>query len=459
MNRRLSILFALTSILLWVVLVSACKPESRSQVSQSTSTVSVQTASAATINASVAPTAAVTSTLNKPLVCQFKNTTSPGPSSSATSYSFSEPQVVFTSTKQGVLEIYGWLPDNNRLLINGYDKNTDKFTVEVLDVQTGDLHRYVERQADYWTGWLPQQQVLAYVDSEFINSATGIVRRDLWISRGDPKHTERVANGVNDEALAMDTAGRLTFFTQDKSNEPSDLQLQRLDETMQARQALPLDLAQWELPRYAQSNEAANRQFRRLQSAWRPGTGSQVLFYFSDLGALLADTRTGQLCEIELRQQKTPLVPIRVAWSPDGQYLAALVKAAGAERYFRSLLVIDMNTGQQFVPELDTDAPVGAEVLDIEWGPDSQHLAVLTTVIQSLTPNDVIHKLYLVDVPAQAVQQMLPNTTESIGDGGGPGEMSWSPDGRYLAINCPISSRKEIIKEQRICLITISAVP
>jgi dipeptidyl aminopeptidase/acylaminoacyl peptidase len=458
MNRRLSILFALTSVLLGAVLVSACKPESRSQLVQQASTATIQPTVTVTSETATAMTA-LTSTLRQPAACQFTNTALVTSSSPTESYTFSEPQVVFTSTKQGVLEIYGWLPDNSHLLINGYDKNIDKFTVEVLNVQTGELQRYAERQADYWTGWLPQQQALAYIDSEYINAATGTIRRDLWISRGDPKQAERVVSGVDDEALAIDSADRLTSFTQDQSNQPSGSQLLRLDVAAQTSQALPLDLTQWELPRYSQSNEAVNRQSRRLQSAWRPGTDSQILFYFSDLGALLADTRTGQLCEIELRQQNVPLVPVRIAWSPDGQYLAALVKAAGAERYFRRLLVVDMNTGQQFVPELDTDAPVGAEVLDIEWDSDSRHLAALTAVIQSYTPNDVIHRLYLVDVPVQAVQQMLPNTTESIGDGGGPGEMSWSPDGRHLAINCPIWPRKGIIEKQRICLITVSEVP
>ncbi len=86
------------------------------------------------------------------------------------------------------------------LMTNGYDRDTDLFTIEVLNTQTGELHRYAERQADYWTGWLPQQQALAYVDSESINSTTGVVRRDLWISRGDPKQVERAASRVNDES-------------------------------------------------------------------------------------------------------------------------------------------------------------------------------------------------------------------------------------------------------------------
>jgi hypothetical protein len=112
-----------------------------------------------------------------------------------------------------------------------------------------------------------------------------------------------------------------------------------------------------------------------------------------------------------------------------------------------------MNTGQPFFPDLGT-----GDILDMEWGAESQHLAVLTLVAQSNAPNDVIHQLYLVDVSSQKVQQMLPNATVGGGSGGWR-EMSWSPDGRLLAIKCPIWPRGQLITEDHICLIATSKVP
>lgn len=454
MKPRMIILFGLT---MFLALVSACKPESRSPLAQQTNTTPVSTLPTTTV-ASMAPTMTMSATKQRPPVCQFNSTAPTATPQTTELYTFSGPQVVFTSTTKGVHSIYGWLPDNNQLMTNGYDGETDRFTIEVLNVQTGELHRYAERQADYWTGWLPQQQALAYIDSEHVNSTTGVVQRDLWISQGDPKRVERVASGIDDKALAIDTLGRLTFFSQARSDQPSTQQLERLDVTTRAKQALSFDLTQWELPNYSRSNESTNQQYRRFQSTWRPGTDSQVLFYFPDSGALLADIRTGQTCEIKIRRQDTQLVPVRAVWSPNGQYLATLVEDAMAERHLPNVLIINIETGQQFSPDLDSNTPFGAPIIDIEWGPDSQHLVALMRVSQSNAANDVIHKLYLIDAPTQTAQQMLPNAI--IGGGaGGPGEMSWSPNGRHLAIKCPIWPRGQVITEERICLISTSKIP
>jgi hypothetical protein len=453
MNRRLSILLALTSVLLWAALVSACKPESRSQALQPTVTSATLPTSTATVaSATLAITA--TSAFPKPPACQFTGTASTATSQSAASYTFSEPQVVFTSTTKEVRSIYGWQSDNVHLMTNGYDEDTERFTVEILDTQTGESHRYAERQADYWAGWLPQQQALAYVDSEPINAAIGTVRRDLWISRGDPSQAERIVSGVNDKALAIDTAGRLTFFTQDQSDQPSGSQLQRLDIAAQAKQVTSLDLAQWDFSDSSPTTQESQVENRRIYSTWRPGQVSQVMLNMTDSGMLLADTQTGKICRIEIRQLDKPLSGSLATWSPDGQHLAMLVRPTVSEgEVQRHLAVLDMNTGQPYFPDLGP-----GDILDMEWGADSQHLTALTQVDQSSAPNDVIHKLYLIDVSSQTVQQMLPNAT--IGGGsGGWGEMSWSPDGRLLAIKCPIWPRGQLITKDRICLITTSKTP
>jgi hypothetical protein len=452
MNRRLSILLALTSVLLWAVLISACKPESRSQVLQPASTPSAPPTSAAMTGASVAPAVAITSTLRKPPACQFNNVAAPASSPSVTSYIFSEPAVVYTRTGSGILSIYSWLPDSNHLLINGYDKNIDKFTVEVLNVQTGEIQRYAERRADYWAGWLPQQQALAYVDSESINAAIGTVRRDLWISRGNPKQAGRVASGINDKALAIDTAGRLTFFTQDQSNQPSGSQLQQLDIAVQAKQVTSLDLAQWDFSDSSRAQQDSQVKDRRIYSAWRPGQTSQILLYFTGSVMLLADTQTGEICRIEIRQQDKPLSGSVATWSPDGQHLAMLARPTMSEgrEVQRHLAVIDMNTSQPFFPDLGS-----GDILDMEWGAGGRTLLALTKVLLSDAPGDVKYELYIIDVTAQTAQQVMPDATLG-GGSGGSGEMSWSSDGRFLAVNCPIRSLGRPIIEQRICLITVS---
>ena len=260
--------------------------------------------------------------------------------------------------------------------------------------------------------------------------------------------------GVDEESLAVDSSGRVTFFSRERGDQPLGPQLQRFDVVAQAGQVTSLDLAQWDFSDSSRAEQESSVKNRRMRSTWRPGQASQILLSTSS-GMLLADTQTGEICRIEIRQQDKPLSGSLATWSPDGQHLAMLVRptvSEGSEPQ-RHLAVIDMNTGQPFFPDLGT-----GDILDMEWGAESQHLAVLTLVAQSNAPNDVIHQLYLVDVSSQKVQQMLPNATVGGGSGGWR-EMSWSPDGRLLAIKCPIWPRGQLITEDHICLIATSKVP
>lgn len=452
MNRRLSILFALTSVLLGAVLVSACKPEAGSQVSQPTNVPSVQPTTTATTGASVASTGAVTSTMNKPPACQFTGTAAGVTPLATESFVFSEPKVIFTSTSKVILPIYGWLPDSTQLIIDGYDKSSDRHTIEILNTQTGAVRRYAERQATGWTAWLPQQQALAYTDFENLNQSQGIYRDDLWVSSGSPQQAKRVVAGVDADSLAIDTAGRLTFFERERGDLSLGTQLQQLDATTQVKQGLPFSLAQWELPRYLQSAKSGTTQDRRLWSTWRPGKVSQILLYSMDSGTLLADLQTGQTCEVELRQLDTPLGVVRAAWSPNGRYLAILGTTGLADQQSEQFLAFDMDTGQKFIPDLGP-----GHLVDFEWGADSRHLVSLVRSI-SKDRGDV-YKLYLADVVVQNVQQVLPNAVLG-GGAGGNGEMSWSPDGALLAIKCPIrQSGQLVIVEDRICLIPTRKAP
>ncbi|HTP06710.1 MAG TPA: hypothetical protein VMP08_00560, partial [Anaerolineae bacterium] len=143
MNRRLSILFALTSVLLWAVLVSACKPESRSQALQPTFVPS-------TLPSLTAVT--TTSTVyNKPVQCQF-NSTIPNPNSQTSmsdqkTYTLSEPTIVLTSPTP--LSVEGWLPNNRDLLTIRRISETVQGSVEVLNTTTGQTQVYAVAHDPY----------------------------------------------------------------------------------------------------------------------------------------------------------------------------------------------------------------------------------------------------------------------------------------------------------------------
>lgn len=378
------------------------------------------------------------------------------PSLPLESYIFSEPRVIYT-TKPRELFIYGWSSDSKHLLVNGYNYEADRYTLEAVDVQSGIAQTYAERQSPGWAAWLPQQQAIAYNDSEFIDpQSPGKYRENLWVSWGSPQQAKRVATGVDYDSPAIDPAGRVTFFPRESGGKPLGPRLQRLDVTTEAQQTLALDLAQWDFHQYAPrlDEPGTDSPSRRVYTVWRPGTTSQILLYFADVGLLLADTQTGQICEIELRRQNKPLAAGWVTWSPNGRYLAIAAESLEPEGRLGPLhlMIVDMNTGQQFFPDLGA-----GELVDIKWGASSQQIAAL---MRQKVPNGGrgTYRLYLVNAGSQVAQQILPQA-EFIGGGSRAGMMTWSPDGSLLAINCPSWQDDQVITAARLCLISVSKAP
>ena len=448
MKPRMIVFFGLITFL---ALVSACKPESESRPAQQTSTTPAPLLPTATV-ANVAPAVTVTATKNRPPACQFNSTAIAAIPSLTESYTFSEPRVAYT-TRPGGLFIYGWSSDSRQLLVNGYNYDSDRYTLVALDAQTGTTRVYAERQAPGWAAWVPGQHAVAYADSENLSQSGGAYRDDLWISQGSPQQATRMATGADAESLAIDPAGRLTFFPRERGGQPLNLRLQQYDVTTRVKQGLPFDLSQWAFPQYAQRQDesATDSSSRRFRAVWRPGTASQVLLYFVGMGLQLVDTQTGQICEIKLRQENQSLTGSRIAWSPDGRYLAMAVRPAFLDQQPGHLMIIDMNTGQQSFPDLGS-----GDLVDIKWGASSHQVAALMQVV--VNDGRDAYRLYLIDAGSQAVQRVLPEATLG-GGGSGSGEMSWSPDGKLLAINCPNWQDDQVMVAARVCLISTSQTP
>lgn len=444
-------MIVLLGLMAFIVLVSACKPGSGSRLAQQASATPAPLIATTTV-ANAAPAVTVTATKNRPPACQFNSTTIAATPSSTESYIFSEPRVVYT-TRPGGLFIYGWSSDSRQLLVNGYNYDSNRYTLVALDAQNGTTRVYAERQTPGWAVWVPQQHAVAYADSENLSQSGGAYRDDLWISWGSPQQATRIATGADAESLAIDPAGRLTFFPRERGGQPLNLRLQQYDVTTRVKQGLPFDLAQWTFPRYAQQQDgsATDSSNQRFRAVWRPGTTSQVLLYFVDIGLHLGDTQTGQICEIELRQQNQSMTGSRITWSPDGRYLAMAVRPTFMEQQPGHLMVIDMDTGQQSFPDLGS-----GDLVDIKWGASSHQVAALMQVV--VNDGRDAYRLYLIDVGSQAVQRVLPKATLG-GGGSGSGEMSWSPDGKLLAINCPNWQDDQVMVAARICLISISQTP
>jgi len=120
---------------------------------------------------------------------------------------------------------------------------------------------------------------------------------------------------------------------------------------------------------------------------------------------------------------------------------------------FTELAILDIFTGRQLRPKLAM-----SHVWDIIWAPDSKHIMALGQVetIQGYP----IQRLFLVDVLSGDSLPVLP---EHILGGGSsnPGmQLAWSPDGRTIAIKCPLLQPESLdMMEDRLCLIVVDTRP
>ncbi len=364
-------------------------------------------------------------------------------------YHFSEPQVVLTHT--GAIGIASWLPDSQQLLITRDIPGTNRNSIDIFNVRTGELSTYAERDGDNGKPvWLQALRAVAY--ATFAEQ-----HLELWISHGDPQQVERVVPDVWGLSLAVEPDGRhLWYFSRSNVDRP-----QRLNAETGAIQALPLDLAPLRYPKYPEPWQGVGRQ-SIFKMAWQPG-GSQVVLYAQPWTFLL-DTRTTQVCELDLGQAREegidiPLWALEAQWSPNGCYLAFITTDSTSAPIRRmELTILDMETGERRTLSPGSDIEPGRHyVHDIAWAPNGQQLMLLvpTETIQGRP----IQKLYLVDAQTGNSQQVLPD--HIFGGGAIEGwQLAWSPNGQTLAVKCPAWLESEpTIVEDRICLMSVTPQP
>jgi hypothetical protein len=438
MNRRLSILFGLISIVLLVILVSACKPESRSQVSQPT-----------VIPSTLPSTTAVptTSTVyTKPVQCQFNGAISNSGAQASTpdqrSYTLSEPTVVLTSPTP--LSVEGWLPNNRDLLTIRRISETVQGSVEVLNTATGQTQVYAVIRDPYEAFWLPQQQAVAFHATRIVNR---FAVRDLWISRGSPNQMEKVVEDLP-TSFQVDKANSRSLVFSGASN-----QTQITPNVSDLFQPTILHVNPDELkyPKYSvTATTISSTTFFRVALK---SDGTKAALY-GPPWLFLLDVPTGQVCEVDLgATAKIANHVTRASWSSDGRYLALAINAQRPGMLIGSswLGILDTATGQLLTPDLGV--PFAWESF---WLPDSRHVIVFG---ETSTPpmGRATEKLFLVDVVQGKVTPLQINLRIGGGDIGS--QMALSPDGHTLAITCPLSDANNVLLEYRICSFTVDEVP
>jgi len=365
----------------------------------------------------------------------------PGPLLEA--YQFSEPRVVLTHTS--AIGIASWLPDGQRLLITRDIPSANRQTIETLNIRTGEIQVYAQREgANGKPVWLSGPGGVAY-------STLAGQHHELWFSRGDPARAEQIASSVEGLSLIADPTGqRLCYFASLVSGQP-----RLLDVASRAEQAMSLNVAQWQYPKYPKPVQSMLTP-PAFRIAWHPD-GSRLVFY-AQPWIFLFDMRSGQVCEIDLGRSEPENMPIwalEAKWSPNGRYLALITTGSfpgqasgtGAPILYTELTIVDieMETLQTLQPAPDIN---GGQhyVTDMSWAPDSRYLAVLGVVRMTETGSEKAG-MFIIDVTRGEFQQVL--SEHDFGGGLWGWQLAWAPSGSQLAVNCPTP------EEGRLCLITV----
>ena len=343
-------------------------------------------------------------------------------------YQFSEPRIVLTHTL--AIDIAGWLPDGQRLLITKEIPGTNRQAIEIFNTRTREEFVYAERHSlTSPPVWLASQESVVFIDNTMEEGNALRLSHNL----GGPVETLRTH--LASSYLAVDSTGKkVAFLLRDQGARPAVMDL--LGRGVQ--------LFNVELPL------SSIRTFESIyHAAWSP-RGNEVAFY-NDSGLYLLDTVSGQACQVALDLAGLGERGLRWAylakWSPNGRYLAMITTSGRFPLEFSELTILDTVTGDLHIVQPERHLHSGKYyVLDIDWAPDSTTIAARVAV--AMKEGVVYDGLYVMSTRGAQQERQLPELTFTGASAGL--SLSWSPDGKYLALNCPTSN------EGRLCQIAVT---
>lgn len=339
------------------------------------------------------------------------------------SYVFSEPRPVLDYEVS--LDILGWLPGDQRLLVAR--SSSDSHTIDTINIQSLQIKTYAQgllRGAEDAI-WLEQGQEIAFPDYD--NDGQYI----LQIARGNGN----IRQGTTDLAsfhLAKGPNGqRITFISKSDKAKPKFL-------NSATGKAEGIPFKEFKLP----ETKDPTHPFKTYKMTWHPD--KKQLAYYSDQAFYIADTQTGNICELELGNYSGfKQWALSAHWSPDGQYLAIFNTAGELPVSFIDLNVIDMATGEQKILEIEGSGNKYA----MAWAPNSRDMLVMT----QNPVNDYGHNVYLVDVTTNNVRQILQDSPFLFS---GNSDVAWSSNGKMIAISC---FGPDLSDPRYLCLIDVKA--
>lgn len=391
-----------------------------------------------------------TPTGKRPPACTFPLAqTTAGEPGISKEYVFSEPEVVLTADSSiGIVE---WLPDNQRVLITQNIPGINRQTIAVFNPATGDKQVYAERtRMDQSPAWIDGLDAVIYPETTVMqrieqNGTFPLIefQRQLWVSQRNPQRTQSIedvllrGNFQSYISVSVEPWGhRILYYV------PDEKKLVELSESLDAKKAMTLNLAQWEY------RAKGNGWPIPYSMVWRPNTTQVFLYTLGDVGGytFLLDVASGQLCEMDFHGWADI-----ARWSPNGRYLA-IVRTWGSRPVDGSdLAILDTETGKLYTLQIIPDSMEELHfVNDVAWAPDNRQLAA---IMQVLVRDPVTQKyrelrdLYLVDF--LSAEEIQISSSEDIGAGLGVPNLLWASDGSRLLVKCPTDQM------DRLCLFAV----
>jgi len=352
---------------------------------------------------SVAPEATSTATVTEEAIrpCTFDAplTHTTQTATSLDAYTFSEPQVVLTSTT--AIKLFQWLPDGKHWLIRRSMTEVAGEYIETFDLNTGEIKRYAERRSSAGKPiWLPSEQAVAFVDSMPPNYT-----RVLYLGCGAELPVAELARDLAIPLLSLSSDGQQIIYSANTHGIQS-IQFQN----PWASNVLVADLPGQDKAGWVYSD------------AWR-ADGTMVAIYMYKQGMFyLVDQATKIMCGMDLGQvgsrEDLSVSASDMIWSADGRYLATRMAYGDPER-FLNLRIIDTLTKEFQDVNFDRRSVHG-----LDWSPNNNVLLVAVEANPDLSLGS-FDNLYLLDAATFDFRPILPKHQFF---GAGYNGVLWSPD-------------------------------
>lgn len=449
------------AVILLIPMLFAARSLAASSTTNATATVAWPASTPqgmASLNVAASPTVILPTAVargKQPPACTFPLAKITAPKSKPENYSFSEPKVVLTAVEGNYYDIVEWLPDNQQVLMTEDLYDVSKSEGRKVLRQSIELHNLImntpkkvyaiRNDVGEPPSWQPELGSVVYSDMNFLgidkNTRQPKFTRQVWMSSGNPKATQMLADNLPQFSLATKPGGSAVMYLSGKK-------ISKLDSSLQVVSSPSFDLTQWDYRTEQRDQNAVS-----YEMTWQPGTS--LIFLHSNGGTQLGggytfmlNADTGQLCEVNLGGWA-----VRAHWSLDGRYLA-VVRADISSALVNStdMTILDTTTGKLSTTMVVPQETKGKHyITDFVWAPDNRHLLALESLPSQITASgeNAHHELYLVDFIFGESIHLFPEYKSFFADGAPKNNFAWSSDGSNLLIRCPTNL------VDRVCLISV----